>query len=887
MKTLFQINATRDQWLIQQSAWQLDRWSNFLWKAKKVAEKQNDAVEFDRVWVRYKDEETGEAKEERRYYFSAKGLKEKEAKKLEAKVFAEATRWLFGQNKSFNKNDRINIDDRDGEELYLILSEDLRANPVLEAETMKIELRKKEIRSLGQANDLGFFGEVLEGKCQAWLKPDTYQLDRQIEALNTLKICPLNHHLPLLRLFGPKDHDDWHKESGYENVEDWIVLNDPDFDGVEEQRNFVELALSSPDFALLEGPPGSGKTTTIIELILQLIRRGKRILLCSATHVAIDNVISRMIDPNKYKEHCEDYVVPVRISLDTFSVDDAVKPYLMQNLIKTKKKEILSQLRKDHRNGSQAYLLKNLDEDRKDDRIAKLILDSANLVAGTTIGILNHPDIRSGRMLQAFDVLIVDEASKVTFQEFLVPAIHAAKWILVGDIQQLSPYVEGDYVSENLCTLIENPLKRKFLVDCFAARLNRLRNSKDLAVQVIFSNAAEDSVLSSLEEEGDVFQTTDGQLSGLQEHVQINAADFLILPHSSSAMTKALRSLDVKAEFHQMKIPNSAFRYRQDRLHRHRHGVGNYESLEEETWEDLLARMLEIQYGYRSDPKKYTEARNEANLLIPDDIADRVSIIERVAYPSIMELLQRGVGENRNQRTETVFTHGLSPDAKSFRFETLTYQHRMHEDIAKCSRIHFYNGDRLLTSSFVRERPAFQYRTNEDAVVWVHNNDNTGRGSGSIVNPTEVEDIRHELESLAQFSQTGSWSEGKILEVAVLTFYKNQESKLRQMLQKFAQSPRANRNFRKGNLKITLCTVDKFQGNEADVVLLSFTKSSRGAHYHSPNRLNVALTRARFKLILFGNRVWMMDRARMKALNFLGTEFKSRIINRGGKNVKA
>lgn len=217
----------------------------------------------------------------------------------------------------------------------------------------------------------------------------------------------------------------------------------------------------------------------------------------------------------------------------------------------------------------------------------------------------------------------------------------------------------------------------------------------------------------------------------------------------------------------------------------------------------------------------------------------------------------------------------------------LTYQHRMHEDIARCSRIHFYEGSRLLTSSYVQSRPSFKYKPDEGAVVWVHNHDNSGRVGGAIVNPTEVEDIRHELESIEGFINSQELSEGKTLEIAVLTFYKNQESRLRSMLQKFTKNPRANRNFRKGNLKITLCTVDKFQGNEADIVLLSFTKSSRGAFYHSPNRLNVALTRARFKLILFGNRTWMADRARMKALNYLGKEFKSRIINRGGKNAKA
>ena len=56
----------------------------------------------------------------------------------------------------------------------------------------------------------------------------------------------------------------------------------------------MQKALTSRDFAFLEGPPGSGKTTAICELIQQLIAQGKRILLCGSTHASIDNVLERL-----------------------------------------------------------------------------------------------------------------------------------------------------------------------------------------------------------------------------------------------------------------------------------------------------------------------------------------------------------------------------------------------------------------------------------------------------------------------------------------------------------------------------------------------------------------------------------------------------------------
>jgi superfamily I DNA and/or RNA helicase len=68
-----------------------------------------------------------------------------------------------------------------------------------------------------------------------------------------------------------------------------------------------------------------------------------------------------------------------------------------------------------------------------------------------------------------------------------------------------------------------------------------------------------------------------------------------------------------------------------------------------------------------------------------------------------------------------------------------------------------------------------------------------------------------------------------------------------------------------------LSTVDKFQGDEADMVLLSFTKATKKAHYNSPNRLNVALTRARYKLMLYGNQKWLSRNAQLEALRSIAS----------------
>ena len=75
----------------------------------------------------------------------------------------------------------------------------------------------------------------------------------------------------------------------------------------------------------------------------------------------------------------------------------------------------------------------------------------------------------------------------------------------------------------------------------------------------------------------------------------------------------------------------------------------------------------------------------------------------------------------------------------------------------------------------------------------------------------------------------------------------------------------------KPHLTIELCTVDRFQGHEADLVIISLSNDHSTSFLESPNRLNVALTRARYQRILIGNR-HKMQKARPGLLQRLATD---------------
>ncbi|GIH08274.1 hypothetical protein Rhe02_63410 [Rhizocola hellebori] len=71
--------------------------------------------------------------------------------------------------------------------------------------------------------------------------------------------------------------------------------------------------------------------------------------------------------------------------------------------------------------------------------LGKALSSAANLICSTTAGFGGAKTFRD----LDYDTLIVDEASKVTAAEFLIPALRAHRWILVGDEKQLAPYVDA------------------------------------------------------------------------------------------------------------------------------------------------------------------------------------------------------------------------------------------------------------------------------------------------------------------------------------------------------------------------------------------------------------------------------------------------------------
>lgn len=589
---------------------------------------------------------------------------------------------------------------------------------------------------------------------------NTFEPEQMKSAVTELISSPTEAQQPLLDLFSQPQHMRpefaAYKYDGYQEGEiEWQALKDPKKAGTEQQREFVDKALKTPDFAVMEGPPGSGKTTAILELILQLIAQNKRVLLVSATHVAIDNVLKHLVDyMGKYEKTHE--VLAARISANStrISSPEVREQFWQPNVLKrqfeasSRMLESLPMLTAGQKLLASALKNENDLEDLVD--FQDFVLQQCNVVAGTMVGILQHPSIKKPRgEWQPFDYLIVDEASKVTVQGFLVPARLARRWVLVGDIKQLAPHADNEalipYVAE------------------------------------------------SLEEKPEEAAKVVSQLSKLFEYRF--SSDF----------------------------------------------VGKQEQ-----------RFKKITKRFSDEQRK------------------KLELMRRLAYPSILDALQNGTAYKgtRELPYDNLIYTGLPiklGQAWKDRFVSLTYQHRMCDEIARHPRRHFY-GDKNLQSSSAppRANPLADYRHGESPAVWVELERNSDQGKNS--NEREAEQVKAELEAMCIYADSKKIPK---LEIAVLTFYRSQEQTLKRKLDEWLK-------VKDGPLRVVLNTVDSFQGQEADVVLLCFTKWGGEPFYNVPNRLNVAITRAKHKLVLFGKPCEMQGDKFTQAIRGMAREIPCR-----------
>jgi DNA replication ATP-dependent helicase Dna2 len=178
--------------------------------------------------------------------------------------------------------------------------------------------------------------------------------------------------------------------------------------------------ISAKDYTLIQGLPGTGKTYTIAFVARLLAALGKRVLVTSYTHAAVDNVLLKLIECGV--TNCEDDMklsTIVRIGKEA-ACHSGVHSILASNIA----------TKLDGGEGSPSPIAPSAESLRR-------IVSSARIVGVTALTVPRSPLLVG----EHFDVVIVDEAGQIC-QPAIVGALMAAdKFVLVGDHMQLPPLV--------------------------------------------------------------------------------------------------------------------------------------------------------------------------------------------------------------------------------------------------------------------------------------------------------------------------------------------------------------------------------------------------------------------------------------------------------------
>ncbi len=672
--------------------------------------------------------------------------------------------------------------------------------------------------------------------------PNMSQINKQIHAMTRLKGKRMPEYAPLRRLFTRRGESRWPDVERAE-VDRWFVL-DRNRVGASQQMEFVKKALGTPDYALLEGPPGSGKTATLCELVMQLVSSGRRVMFCASTHVAVDNLLERL-EPMALKGD----LIPLRIG-DSPKMSDSTSKFRYVEFTKTVKDDIVNRLSGLRRRSRAQDMLQDVIQ--QDDTLERMVRDCANLVCGTTIGILQHPDIRDGT-IGRFDYLILDEASKTTFHEFLVPAMHAAKWVVAGDIRQLVPHTDQAEIAAHLEPLVDGPVGDA-CVDAFMAR-----NHGRAAVVA----TEDEDIRKAYREQCDklgVDMRRAGSIRPGQIIVDTPRALAGISPLGPGVTIRGCG--DICAEIKRRKDGGAAAVLEGWRR-------TDTEGGQRATWKEEVAWRISRHTTTGARDPATERLATETEQLVPESGRDRVmsgiDSVRKFALPSILEILQQGfdTGDgSADAETNTVMRNGLPEESLRKRHVLLTYQHRMHPDIAEFSRIHMYDSRALLTPDSMESERAWEHDAYGSRAVWmdVRGKPSKGRTGTSYRNSEEAGHAIQELKRFCEYALEHRKKGAEPWTVAMLSFYTGQIAEMRTRIQQLTGQHKSH-SFKypaDGNpaVSIDLRTVDSFQGHEADIVILSMVRggSRSNPFLDNPNRINVAVTRARYQLVVIGSK---------------------------------
>ena len=239
---------------------------------------------------------------------------------------------------------------------------------------------------------------------------------------------------------------------GFRPVEEFPLL---DSSLNASQIEAVRFARSAEDIAIIHGPPGTGKTTTVVELIRQITRGGQTVLAVAPSNLGVDNLLEQLIAAGEnairlghparvlpgLREHTLDLLAENHPDVRFAQKLTREAHALFHQAARFTRARPAPGARQAQRQEARAMLA----EARKvEDQVIERLLDQAQIVCATNTGL--DANLLAGR---EYDWCIMDEASQSTEPGAWIPLQFARRLVLAGDPFQLPPTVVSAEAAAN------------------------------------------------------------------------------------------------------------------------------------------------------------------------------------------------------------------------------------------------------------------------------------------------------------------------------------------------------------------------------------------------------------------------------------------------------
>lgn len=237
------------------------------------------------------------------------------------------------------------------------------------------------------------------------------------------------------------------------------------------QQEAVGLMMQARDVAFVHGPPGTGKTTTLVQGIAATVKKEKQVLVCAPSNAAIDLLVDKLSEQGLNVIRMGH---PARVTEQTLSktLDARIAGhdhYQELKALRKRMEQVRSQALKFKRNFGyherqqrknllqEAKLLKS-DADTLEFYIINDLLNNAQAICCTLVG-SSHPILRGRK----FRTVFIDEAAQSLEPACWIPLLRSERVIFAGDHQQLPPTIKSiEAAKRGLAeTLFEKGIKRQ------------------------------------------------------------------------------------------------------------------------------------------------------------------------------------------------------------------------------------------------------------------------------------------------------------------------------------------------------------------------------------------------------------------------------------------